>query len=113
MASWSNSIPPDSSDDRPRHGPGVVLLPFGWTAFGFLPGGGVQTWVFVLLAAAELAVPVIAERSGSTPWHPGHIAERYGLFTLIVLGETVVAATLAVQRAVDRGSSTDPRPVAC
>ncbi|MFJ3779198.1 low temperature requirement protein A [Streptomyces sp. NPDC090075] len=95
-----------------RYAAGVVLLPVGWTAFGFLPRGGVQTWVFVLLAAAELAVPVVAERSGPTPWHPGHIAERYGLFTLIVLGETVVAATLAVQRAVDRGSSTDLLPIA-
>ncbi|MFE4520213.1 low temperature requirement protein A, partial [Kitasatospora sp. NPDC056783] len=34
-------------------------------------------------------------------WHPHHIAERYGLFTLIVLGETVAAATVAVQSAVD------------
>ena len=35
--------------------------------------------------------------AGPTSWHPRHIAERYGLFTLIVLGESVLAATLAVQ----------------
>ena len=32
-----------------------------------------------------------------TRWHPEHIAERYGLFTLIVLGEVILAATTAMQ----------------
>ena len=41
----------------------------------------------------ELAVPIWAERAGDDLWHPGHIAERYGLFTIIVLGESVLAAT--------------------
>jgi len=36
-----------------------------------------------------------------TSWHPRHIAERYGLFTLIVLGESVAAATVAIQKALD------------
>jgi low temperature requirement protein LtrA len=35
-----------------------------------------------------------------TRWHPDHIAERYGLFTLIVLGEVILAATTAVQEAL-------------
>ena len=50
---------------------------------------------------AELAVPVWAERTATTTWHPHHIAERYGLFTLIVLGESVAAATLAIKSAFD------------
>ncbi|WP_240669750.1 low temperature requirement protein A [Actinoplanes solisilvae] len=55
--------------------------------------------VFVALALLELAVPIWAERApgGPTTYHPHHIAERYGLFTLIVLGESVMAATIAVQ----------------
>lgn len=45
-----------------------------------------------------------AEFAGrATSWHPGHIAERYGLFTIIVLGEVVAAATTAVQSALDAG----------
>ena len=56
---------------------------------------------FGVLAAAELAVPVWAEAAGRTPWHPRHIVERYGLFTIIVLGESVVSATIAVQVALD------------
>jgi low temperature requirement protein LtrA len=35
-----------------------------------------------------------------TRWHPEHIAERYGLFTLIVLGEVILAATTAIQEAL-------------
>ena len=49
-------------------------------------------------------MPVWAEWSGQpTAWHPGHIAERYGLFTLIVLGECVLAATTTVQAAIGAG----------
>ncbi|MEV6740309.1 low temperature requirement protein A [Streptomyces sp. NPDC051104] len=95
-----------------RYAAGVVLVQIGWVAFGFLPHTAVKVWVFVLLAAAELAVPVVAERHRPTPWHPHHIAERYGLFTLIVLGETVAAATVAVQGALDRGGSTQLLPIA-
>ncbi|MFI6358318.1 low temperature requirement protein A [Streptomyces sp. NPDC050743] len=41
-----------------------------------------------------------------TPWHPHHIAERYELFALIVLGESVAAATVAVRSAFDRHHGT-------
>jgi low temperature requirement protein LtrA len=95
-----------------RYAAGVVLLQVGWVGFRFVPHGDAQVWVFVLLAAGELTVPVVAERSGPTPWHPRHIAERYGLFTLIVLGETIAAATVAVQTSLDRGSSANLVPTA-
>jgi low temperature requirement protein LtrA len=42
---------------------------------------------------------VWAERTGRTSWHPHHIAERYALFFIIVLGETILSATLAVSSA--------------
>ena len=44
----------------------------------------------------ELLVPVWAERAGNTPWHPHHIAERYSLFTIILLGECMVGASNAI-----------------
>ena len=53
----------------------------------------VPAWVLRAGVAGELAVPLWAERAARTPWHPHHIAERYGLFTLIVLGESILAAT--------------------
>ena len=37
----------------------------------------------------------------ATPWHPHHIAERYGLLHIIVLGEIVLSTTLAVQAGLD------------
>lgn len=61
--------------------------------------------VFVL---AELAVPVVAERSWTTPWHPHHITERYGLFTLILLGESLLASANAIIEAVHDHESLGP-----
>lgn len=60
---------------------------------------------FVALFAVELAVPVWAERAARTPYHPEHISERYGLFTIIVLGEAMLSASLAVQFITDEGLS--------
>jgi low temperature requirement protein LtrA len=54
----------------------------------------------VILVGAELAVPIMAERRGLTPWHPHHITERYGLFTLILLGESLLASANAIIEAV-------------
>ncbi len=66
----------------------------------FLPAPA-QLPAIIGLIVAELSVPVWAQSAGMTPWHPHHIAERYELFTLIVLGESVAAAA-AVRSAFDR-----------
>jgi len=53
--------------------------------------------LYVLWAVAlfvELLAPILAVRVLEEPmmsFHPRHIAERYGLFTIIVLGESVLA----------------------
>ncbi|MFB6890861.1 low temperature requirement protein A [Kitasatospora sp. NPDC056327] len=83
-----------------RYAAGITLCQIGWGVVLVLPQD-VRTVVIPLGVLAELAVPVVAELRMRTAWHPHHIAERYGLFTLIVLGETVAAATVAVQSAVD------------
>lgn len=44
----------------------------------------------------ELAVPMLAERRGITTWHRHHIIERYGLMNIIVLGETLLAGSMAL-----------------
>jgi low temperature requirement protein LtrA len=83
-----------------RYAAGVLAVQAGWVARLALPhDGGLPA--FAVLALAELAVPVWAERAARTTWHPHHIAERYGLFTLIVLGESITAATAAVRSALD------------
>lgn len=76
---------------------GIAAVQVLWLLMLLLPRD-VQPWVIPVLAAAELAVPVVAERAGprSTPWHPHHITERYGLFTLILLGESLLASANAI-----------------
>jgi low temperature requirement protein LtrA len=85
-----------------RYALGLAVCQAAWIAFGILQP---PAWMifFLLLVAAELFVPLWAERHTATPWHPHHIAERYGCLTLIVLGECVLSTTLAIQAAVDEG----------
>lgn len=83
-----------------RYALGMTVCQVGWLGLLALPKEDAP-WVFVVVGLLELAVPALAERERQTTWHPHHIAERYGLFTLIVLGETVAAATVAVQSALD------------
>jgi low temperature requirement protein LtrA len=82
---------------------GVALLQLGWIGRLWLPHGW-QMPAFVVLVACELAVPLWAERARPTTWHPGHIAERYGLFTMIVLGEVILSSSLAIQSARQAGA---------
>ncbi|MFH9084387.1 low temperature requirement protein A [Streptomyces sp. NPDC017673] len=83
-----------------RYAGGVLLCQIGWAGLVVLPEPA-RSWVFLVMVVAELCVPLYAERAQNTSWHPHHIAERYGLFTIIVLGETIAAATVAVKSAAD------------
>lgn len=83
-----------------RYVVGLVVVQALWIAFLLVPAGAVLP-VFLALAVLELLVPILAESAGGTPWHPHHIAERYSLMFVIVLGETVLSTTLAIQAAVD------------
>jgi low temperature requirement protein LtrA len=58
---------------------------------------------FLGLVVAELVVPVWAARSRSTSWHPHHIAERYALFTIILLGESVLAVSTGIADVLGTG----------
>ncbi|GGJ23346.1 membrane protein [Streptomyces brasiliensis] len=82
-----------------RYAVGVLVCQIGWVGLVVLPEAA-RPWLFLVMAIAEMCVPVYAERYNATAWHPHHIAERYGLFTIIVLGETIAAATVAVKPAL-------------
>jgi low temperature requirement protein LtrA len=86
-----------------RYAAGITAVQLGWVTMLFVP----HLWApgFLTLAALELAVPVWAERPAPTTWHPHHIAERYGLLTLIVVGESILAATFALQSALAPGDT--------
>jgi low temperature requirement protein LtrA len=94
-----------AADDPPRrttarrYATGIVVVQLCWIGFIFLPRS-LEVPAFSIGVVAELLVPAWAERSGITPWHPHHIAERYSLFYIIVLGETVLSTTVAIQQAL-------------
>ncbi|MGW1755069.1 low temperature requirement protein A [Streptomyces mirabilis] len=97
---------PEGRTTALRYAVGYALVQAGWVArLAF----DQPTYLYVGLAVAvgELLVPIWAERAQVTPFHPEHITERFGLFTMIVLGEAVLAATVAVQTAADSRGGTD------
>ncbi|WP_344357766.1 low temperature requirement protein A [Brachybacterium phenoliresistens] len=81
---------------------GVVVVQGLWVLFLLVPAQ-LAIPAFIVFALCELAVPVLAERSATTPWNPHHITERYGLFALILLGESLLASANAVIEAVGEG----------
>ena len=83
---------------------GVQVL---WLGMLLLPSDA-QPYALVVLIGAELAIPVLAERRGMTPWHPHHITERYGCFTLIVLGESLLASANAIIEAFHEEAALGP-----
>jgi low temperature requirement protein LtrA len=99
VAQWirAGRSDPAHKETAYRYAIGVIACQIAWVSLLFFPAlGGIA---FPILVVAELLVPVWAERKGPTPWHPEHISERYGLFTIIVLGESILSASLAIQSA--------------
>ncbi|WNV88858.1 low temperature requirement protein A [Umezawaea sp. Da 62-37] len=86
-----------------RYATGITVVQLGWIARLFLPDGLLLT-AFIALAVLEMLVPVWAERAAGTTFHVGHVVERYGLFTLIVLGESILAASNAIRAGLDAGA---------
>ncbi len=94
-----------------RYAGAVAVIQVLWVLRLVLFGHGTMSWVsFVALAILEMAGPYWAERGWTTPWHRHHIAERYELFTIIVLGEVILATTQAISGTLD-GHGLDPQLV--
>lgn len=86
-----------------RYAAGITVVQVFWVARLWIDD---DTWglvSFVLLAIAEMAIPYWAENSAaeSTPWHVEHIVERFQLFTIIVLGEVILATTQAISATLE------------
>ena len=79
----------------------VVSLVVSQAIWATLAIADTSVGTFFLLALipslVEMAGPVVAERQrGGTPWHPHHIAERYGLLAIIALGEAILGTVAAM-----------------
>jgi low temperature requirement protein LtrA len=84
-----------------------------WLARLLLPTDARNQWWSVYLAFFVLVVlegigPYWAERTGATTWHAHHIAERYGLFTIILLGETIAVLAMGDSEVLTAGDRVGP-----
>jgi low temperature requirement protein LtrA len=95
IAAWSD---PRHKRTARAYALGIVLVQLYWTLalMVFRPTALEAIAVlFVLGMVLEMAVPVLAERRGITPWHHHHVSERHGLFVIIVLGEVLLSSVSA------------------
>jgi low temperature requirement protein LtrA len=79
----------------------------GWILFLGVP----LDWrlaVFIVWFTVDLATPFLAGWDARLGGHRHHIVERYGLFTIIVLGESIAAATVAMAGAIEADVATLP-----
>jgi low temperature requirement protein LtrA len=97
----ASAADPDHRATARRYAIGITIAQLAWVTLFLVPSGGPGG--FVACVVLELLVPLWAERANTTSWHPHHIAERYGLLTLIVLGESILSATLAVPASLAGG----------
>jgi low temperature requirement protein LtrA len=77
----------------------TTISQVGWILFLWVPA----EWrlpVFVIWFAGDIATPYVSGWDARMGGHRHHIVERYGLFTVIVLGESIAAATVAVGEAI-------------
>ena len=85
-----------------RYAGAIAVIQVLWVLRTVFLTDGSAGWVsFVALAVLEMVGPWWAERTRTTPWHRHHIAERYELFTIIVLGEVILATSQAISGALD------------
>lgn len=111
VSQWLRVARPDGPR-RPtarRYAVGLTVLQLGWLAALVLSSVWYLT-AWVVLALGELALPVWAEAAKGTsrnPYNAEHVTERYGLFMIIVLGESVLAASRALQTVLDGDTPTN------
>lgn len=70
----------------------TVFIQVAWVGLSF---SGLPTLVmvplFLMIGVFELLLPMITQGAADgIPWHPHHMAERFSLFAIITLGESVV-----------------------
>lgn len=85
-----------------RYAIGIIGVQTLWVTWVIVQG---PAWMWAVLALLDVSVPIFAERHKPTTFHPAHVAERYGLFTLIVLGESILASANSIIEGLNDASS--------
>ena len=86
-----------------RYALGIFIIQIGWWLSVLVVPAAYWWFAYAILMPLELLVPMWAESAGMTPWHPHHIAERYGLLTIIVLGESILSTANAIKEGLANG----------
>ncbi|KAJ3247534.1 hypothetical protein HDU78_003947 [Chytriomyces hyalinus] len=95
---------PETRVQNLKHAGLTLLLQAGWIGRLYLPQ--TDAWVIGTVAGlgvGELLLPFLAESGTSAyaAYHAHHISERYGLFTIIVLGEVILSVSNAARFSYD------------
>lgn len=96
---------PQDKEGALRYALGITLCQVAWVLLVFLVPKNYLLVGFVTLMICEHIVPFYADLKKQTRWHRHHMIERYGLLTIIVLGEALLASTNAMKALAD---SYDP-----
>jgi low temperature requirement protein LtrA len=110
VAQWSRAAfeNPDGRRTAARYAIGITVVQAGWLLRLLLPTTPSALpytvyLAFFVLGTFDISVPFWAERTGGTNWHPQHIAERYGLFAIILLGESIASLAGGVGLVIGAG----------
>ncbi|MEV5280893.1 low temperature requirement protein A [Streptomyces sp. NPDC051993] len=89
-------------------GAGSAVSALFWAGGALLaPAGPVRYGSWAVGMAVDLAIPLLSgRRIARAPHHTEHLRERFGLFTIIVLGESVLGFTNGLVKAHSAGSAT-------
>jgi low temperature requirement protein LtrA len=81
----------------------ITVSQVGWVLLLFVEvSASAMLLIIVPMVLIELAGPFVAERiDGGTPWHPHHIAERYGLLAIIALGEVLLGTVASLGAVIE------------
>jgi low temperature requirement protein LtrA len=80
-----------------RYALGLTICQFGWAILVFVLPKSLLFGGILVMILIEHLVPIIGERAINTKWHRAHIIERYGLLTIIVLGEAILSLHAGLQ----------------
>jgi len=82
---------PESRQLTTAFAAGFGLAAACWLASALVPAPW-RYWLWAVALVIDVGTPLMtARQSLDVPTHPAHLPERYGLFTIILLGESLIA----------------------
>ena len=102
----------NDTDRRAAHGiyiVSIVVSQLIWCVLAVIDLPVTTTFLVMCIPLLiEVGGPIVAERRfGGTPWHPHHIAERYGLMVIIALGEGLIGTMATLTALASDGVDLD------